>query len=64
MDWCPRCHGVWLDAGEAQRVKRLFPEGSAVVDADQSREPNGRQSALGAVSAVDLVGNLLALLGR
>src|SRR5688572_32070188 len=37
LDPCPRCHGVWLDPGEAGRIRRLFPEGSAVVIADEDR---------------------------
>lgn len=23
IDWCPACHGVWLDAGELQHIQRL-----------------------------------------
>ena len=23
IDWCPTCHGVWLDAGELQKIQRL-----------------------------------------
>jgi len=64
LDVCPRCRGVWLDAGEVQRVKHLFPDESAVVDADMSRGTGKTPSAPGAVSVVELVGNLIVLLGR
>lgn len=58
LDSCVLCHGVWLDSGEARRVQRLFPEGSAVVDADANRVSKETQEALGALSVVDLVANL------
>lgn len=64
LDHCGTCHGVWLDPGEVTRVRRLFPEGSAVVDADANRPPNGGNTTWGAWSVVDVVGNLLLLLGR
>lgn len=64
LDLCPRCHGVWLDAGEAQKVEHLFPECSAVVDADRSRGSQTKQSAFVATSAADLVGNLLLILWK
>lgn len=63
LDRCPTCRGVWLDAGEAQRVRHLFPEGSAVVGADRSRRK--ARSSLGYSGAeclVELVGDLLLLL--
>src|SRR5262245_58613783 len=37
LDVCGACHGVWLDFGEVQQVKMLFPKGSAMVDADADR---------------------------
>lgn len=63
LDVCPSCHGVWMDSGEVRRVKRLFPGGSAVVDADASQISKETDGALGALSVVDLVGNLFLLLG-
>lgn len=62
LDPCPKCHGVWLDSGEAQRVRRLFPEGSAVVLADEARPPKEFSSALVAGTLTDAVGNLLLLI--
>jgi Zn-finger nucleic acid-binding protein len=63
LDSCGRCHGIWLDAGEAQRVRRLFPEGSAVVDADESRASPETIRRAGAVSLVESVANLMMLFG-
>ncbi len=60
LDLCPRCHGVWLDPGEAHRLRRLFPEGSAVVMADATSQEI--PPPLVACSAVDAVANLLLLI--
>jgi Zn-finger nucleic acid-binding protein len=64
VDPCPRCHGVWLDSGEVRHLKRLFPEGSAVVIADAERPSMETQQALVAWSITDEVGNLLMLVLR
>jgi len=65
LDLCPRCHGVWLDAGEAEKVRLLFPDDSAVVDADKDRSKSrNNQTPLVAASAADLVGNLLLTLWK
>jgi len=64
LDCCPRCRGVWLDAGEAQKVSHLFPMDSAVVDADKGHSAKAGQTVAGAASAVDLVGNLWSLLRK
>jgi hypothetical protein len=50
-----------LDPGEARRVSTLFPEGSAVVDADGSRVSNESGASLGAMTVVDSVANLFLL---
>jgi Zn-finger nucleic acid-binding protein len=62
LDVCQRCRGVWLDAGEAQRVSQLFPPDSALVDADRARAVN--RDGLTAFSLVDAVGNLLLLIAK
>lgn len=62
LDHCPSCHGVWLDSGEVRQVRRLFPDGSAVVMADESRPSKETQQALLAYSLVDGLGNLLLLI--
>jgi Zn-finger nucleic acid-binding protein len=62
LDSCERCRGIWLDAGEALRVRRLFPEDSAVVDAEREAGPANRGWA--AVSLVDCVANLILLIGK
>jgi len=64
LDRCPKCHGVWLDAGEVQRLKRLFPEASPVVLADESRPSKESQQDLVAWSLADAVVNLLLLVLR
>ena len=64
LDVCPRCHGVWLDVGEAQHVMHLFPEGSALVDADEDRAAGRNPTVLGAASVVELVGNLFVLIKK
>jgi Zn-finger nucleic acid-binding protein len=64
LDSCGRCHGVWLDAGEAQRVRRLFPEGSAIVDADGGHTTQKPNEGLVAMSLVDAVANAFILLGK
>ena len=64
LDRCPRCCGIWLDSGEVRRVRRLFPEGSEVVIADESRVPTENQPALVAWSLLDVVGNLFLLILR
>ena len=38
LDRCLRCHGVWLDGGKVQRVKRLFRPESPVIMADDDRQ--------------------------
>jgi Zn-finger nucleic acid-binding protein len=63
LDSCGRCHGIWLDPGEAQRVRGLFPEGSAVVDADESRATPETIRRAGAVSLVESVADLMMLFG-
>ncbi len=45
LDVCQRCHGVWFDAGEVERMKELFPPGSAIVDAASSEIPRPPGSA-------------------
>lgn len=37
LDVCSKCHGVWLDPGEASRIKDQFPERSDLVRADEER---------------------------
>ncbi len=64
LDLCPRFHGVWLDSGEVRRVRRLFPEGSAVVIADEDRSSKESQQAIAAWTLADAVGNLLLLIWR
>jgi len=59
LDRCARCHGVWLDAGEVRRLKRLFPEGSAVVAAEEGRQMDAE---LASIAIVDSVVQLLVLL--
>jgi Zn-finger nucleic acid-binding protein len=61
LDLCQRCHGVWLDPGEAQRVSWLFPEDSAIVDADGSRATQKSSKGAAAASVVEAVANLLIL---
>jgi uncharacterized protein len=41
LDQCLRCHGVWLDGGVVQRLKRLFRPESPVVMADDDRQRRG-----------------------
>lgn len=62
LDQCPKCRGVWLDSGEARRVRQLFPEGSAVVLADERLPSKETQHALVGCSLVDAVGNVLLLI--
>lgn len=62
LDHCPKCRGVWLDSGEARRVRRLFPEGSAVVLADERLPSKETQHALVGCSLVEAVGNVLLLI--
>ena len=63
LDRCPICHGVWLDAGEAQRVKHLFPDNSTVVDADKNRaKAKKNQSGFAVGPLVEIVAELLILL--
>lgn len=54
LDICPRCHGVWLDSGEARRIRRLFPEGSAVIIADKTRPSKQSAHALNAPAPTDV----------
>lgn len=63
LDSCSKCHGVWLDAGEVLHVRSLFPEGSPIIDAEQSRIA-GKEftKASATTSLVELVGNLLLLI--
>jgi Zn-finger nucleic acid-binding protein len=61
LDRCARCHGVWLDAGEVGKLKRLFPERSAVVAAEEGRLTDAE---LAPIAIVDSVVQLLALLIR
>ena len=61
LDSCVLCHGIWLDSGEVRRVKRLFPEGSAVVNADEDRVSKEADEAFGTISVVTLVGELLSV---
>jgi Zn-finger nucleic acid-binding protein len=49
LDQCLRCHGVWLDGGELQRVKRLFRSESPVVLADDDRQRQEEGDAGGGV---------------
>lgn len=62
VDLCVSCRGVWLDSGEVWRVQRLFPKGSAVVDADTNRTSKETEKTLGALSVVDLIANLFLFL--
>ncbi|HMP84325.1 MAG TPA: zf-TFIIB domain-containing protein [Verrucomicrobiota bacterium] len=62
LDFCANCHGVWLDSGEVNRVRSLFPEGSAVVDADASRVSKGTGDNLGTLPVVEFVGDLFLFL--
>jgi len=64
LESCGRCHGVWLDSGEAQRLRKLFPDDSAVVDADASRGAQVIDTGAGAISVVDSVANLLLVILR
>jgi Zn-finger nucleic acid-binding protein len=62
LDFCSKCHGVWLDAGEVLQVRRLFPEGSAIIDAEKDRIAAKEFTKTATpLSVVDLVGNLLLL---
>lgn len=62
LDTCPKCHGVWLDSGEALRARRIFPEQSAVVIADAERLSDASKQGLATCSLGDAVGNLLLLI--
>jgi Zn-finger nucleic acid-binding protein len=64
LDSCERCRGIWLDAGEALRVRRLFPEDSAVVDADAELAGRPANKGWAAVPLVDCVANLILLIGK
>jgi Zn-finger nucleic acid-binding protein len=57
VDRCGRCGGVWLDAGEVAQLRRLFREGSAVVDSVDSTQRPANPAWTG-VEAIDLVLNL------
>ena len=39
LDNCPDCHGVWLDYGEATRLRLLFPGSSDIVRAEAAKDP-------------------------
>jgi len=47
LDQCLRCHGVWLDGGEVQQVKRLFRADSPVIIADDDRQKQGGEADAG-----------------
>jgi Zn-finger nucleic acid-binding protein len=64
LDSCGRCHGIWLDAGEAQRVSKLLPVDSAILDADQNRVGQAANGPFAALSVVDAVVYLLSLVGK
>ena len=64
LDCCGQCHGVWLDTGEVRRVSRLFPEGSAVVDADANRAASYTDATSGAICMVDAIANVFLLVLR
>ena len=64
LDTCPRCRGVWLDYGEAVKLRPWFPDGSAVVAADAGRGATKAEKAAGGAAVVIGVADLLtALLG-
>jgi Zn-finger nucleic acid-binding protein len=62
LDVCPRCRGVWLDFGEAPKLRPWFPDDSAVVAADVGRHPTKAGKAAGTASVVVGVADLLAAL--
>ena len=60
IDLCGRCGGLWLDAGEAERLRHLFPRNSAVVIADESRPQYGPSSQKSpAVEIGGMIGEIL-----
>ena len=40
VDVCPRCHGVWLDAGELEQLLHLPPNGLQQVLDEIGSSPN------------------------
>jgi Zn-finger nucleic acid-binding protein len=62
LDLCEQCRGLWLDAGEVERLKSLFPADSAVVDAAVIKP--GNSDVWTAAQAVDFVVQLLFLAAR
>ncbi len=62
VDRCPRCRGVWLDSGEVVRLRRLFPEGSPVVIADDRVPPGGGGKWQVVGDGVGSVGELILIL--
>jgi Zn-finger nucleic acid-binding protein len=59
LDWCGVCHGIWLDRGEVTKVRRLFPDGSAVVDADESVVSPRTRKLVGAAAILEFVAQVL-----
>lgn len=57
LDFCPRCRGLWLDKGEAEKVRAMFPENSSILLAERSSGP--ADANLAPLQIVDCVAQIL-----
>ncbi len=57
LDFCPRCWGLWLDKGEAEKVRAMFPDNSSILLAERNRGPT--DAGLASLQIVDCVAQIL-----
>lgn len=57
VDFCPRCRGLWLDQGEAEKIRTCFPNNSSILLAERSRAP--ADTGLASLQIMDCVAQIL-----